>query len=280
MSARPWRGYDDLRPMQALALEVRRLVGPRSPWHVGDIAWGLRQHAGREHEWRIRLWEDEGRVVAWSWLQTDRNRLELDVHPGHLHLLDELLDEPGARVAFAFEDDEERRAALARHGFTRPNDAMDFYERTLVEPPPVPPLPKGFRLRTVEPEDLAARVDVHRDVWAPSRVTEESYANVMQTWPYRGSLDCVVEAPDGRFASYALLWPDDDNHVGELEPVGTRAEFRRLGLGAAVCAYALRRWQEGGGREAIVYSVTRPARALYRAVGFRCHTRLVGFSRT
>jgi hypothetical protein len=100
VSARPWRGYDDLRPMQALALEVRRLVGPRSPWHVGDIAWGLRQHAGREHEWRIRLWEDEGRVVAWSWLQTDRNRLELDVHPGHLHLLDELLDEPGARVAF------------------------------------------------------------------------------------------------------------------------------------------------------------------------------------
>lgn len=102
----------------------------------------------------------------------------------------------------------------------------------------------------------------------------------MRTWPYRASLDCVVEAPDGRFASYTLLWPDDENGVGELEPVGTRAEFRRLGLGAAVCVYALRRWHEQGDRKAIVYSATEPARALYRPGGFRCHARLIGFART
>jgi ribosomal protein S18 acetylase RimI-like enzyme len=265
--------------MQELALEMRRLEGPRAPWHVGDIAWGLRQHAGREHEWRIRLWEENGRVVGWSWLKGDGGLLELDVHPDHRHLIDELLAEPDARVAFAFEDDDEGRAALARHGFVRPGEVMDYNVRDLGQPPRVPSLPKGFRLRSLEPEDLARRVDLHREVWAPSRVTEESYANVTQTWPYRASLDCVVEAPDGRFAAYALLWPDDENGVGELEPVGTRAEFRRLGLGAAVCAYALRRWHEQGGRQAIVYSATGPARALYRALGFECHSRLLDFAR-
>lgn len=265
--------------MQELALEVRRLEGARAPWHVGDIAWGLRQHSGREHEWKIRLWEEDGRVVAWSWLKSDRGLLELDVHPDHHDLLDELLDEPDAKMAFAFEDDEDHRDALARHGFTRPGGVTDFNARELLQPPPLPSLPEGFRLRSVEPEDLAARVDLHREVWAPSRVTEESYGNVMRTWPYRGSLDCVVEAFGGRFASYALLWPDDENGVGELEPVGTREEFRRLGLGAAVCAYALRRWHEQGGRSAIVYSATDPARALYRSVGFECHARVVGFSR-
>lgn len=151
--------------------------------------------------------------------------------------------------------------------------------RDLHEPPPAPPLPDGFRLRTVEPDDLPARVDVHRDIWAPSRVTEESYANVMQTWPYRASLDCVVEAADGGFAAYALLWPDDVNRVGELEPVGTRAEFRGLGLGAAVCTYALRRWHDEGGRQAIVYCLTEPVRALYRAVGFECHSCLTAYKR-
>jgi ribosomal protein S18 acetylase RimI-like enzyme len=265
--------------MQALAIEVRRLRGPRAPWHVGDVAWGLRQHAGREHEWRIRLWEEDGRVVAWSWLKAERGSLELDVHPDHLDLLDDLLAEPEARVAFAFEDDEELRGALARHGFTRPDRIMDYNARDLGEPPPVGRLPDGFRLRSVEPADLAARVDVHREVWAPSRVTKESYAAVMRTWPYRASLDCVVEAPDGRFAAYALLWPDDENGVGELEPVGTREEFRRLGLGAAVCAYALHRWHEAGGREAIVYSATGPAQALYRSLGFERHARLVEFAR-
>jgi GNAT superfamily N-acetyltransferase len=83
-------------------------------------------------------------------------------------------------------------------------------------------------------------------IWEPSRVTESSYRNVMAEWPYRGSLDCVVEAPDGRFASYVLVRPDDENGVGLFEPVGTRAEFRRRGLGAAVCTFGLRRLHEEG----------------------------------
>src|SRR3954451_16799288 len=76
--------------MQQLDLEQRRLLGPRAPWHVGDVAWGLRQHEGREPEWTFRLWRDSGdRVVAWSWLKGDRGLLEYDVHPEHRHLLEE-----------------------------------------------------------------------------------------------------------------------------------------------------------------------------------------------
>ena len=266
--------------MQSLALQQRRLLGVRAPWHVGDLAWGLRQHAGREHEWRIRLWEDDGAVVAWSWLKTGTGDLELDVRTDRRELLDEILDEPDARTAYAFEDDEELRRALARHGFEHPGEAMHYNARGLPEPPSPPALPDGFRCRTVEPIDLEERVAVHRDVWAPSRVTEESYANVMSTWPYRRSLDCVVEAPDGRFAAYCLVWPDDENAVGELEPVGVRHEYRRRGLGTAVCGFALRRLYEDGGRQAIVYCRTEAACELYRALGFRRHASLVAYSRS
>jgi ribosomal protein S18 acetylase RimI-like enzyme len=215
--------------MQQLALEQRRLLGARAPWHVGDVAWGLRQHEGREPEWRIRLWAEDGRVVAWSWLKQDgRDRLELDVHPEHEHLLEEILSEPDARVAFAFEDDVERRAALARHGFTEP---------------------------------------------------QPSYAQVRATWPYRAILDCAVREPAGGFAAYCLCWLDVENRVGEFEPVGVREEFRRQGLGAAVCTFALRRLYEEGGRQAIVYCVTEAACALYESVGFRRHATLRGFVR-
>ena len=266
--------------MQELSLAQRRLLGPRAPWHAGDLAWGLGQHAGREHDWRIRLWEEDGAVVAWSWLKGATGKLELDVLAGRAELLDDVLDEPDASTAFAFEDDEELRAALARHGFERPGEAMHYNVRDLVEPPEPPPLPAGFRYRTVEPGDLAERVAIHRDVWAPSRVTEESYANVTAAWPYRGSLDCVVEAPGGRFAAYCLVWPEDETSVGELEPVGVREEFRRRGLGAAVCTFALRRLRDEGGRQAIVYCFDGPACELYRALGFRRHASLVGYSRT
>ena len=271
--------------MQQLALEQRRVLGQRAPWHVGDVAWGLRQHEGRENEWKIRLWVEDGRVVAWSWLKGDgRDRIEHDVHPDHLDLLDEILDVPSARVAFAYEDDAERRAALNRHGFREPGDAMHYLVRDLAERPELPPLPDGFRCRTVEDADAAELVSIHREVWSrpdrPSRFTEPSFAQVRAEWPYRGSLCCAVEAPDGRFAAYCICWPDDENGVGEFEPVGVREEFRRLGLGAAVCTFGLQRLHEEGIRQAIVNCASPPACALYQSLGFEIHATLVGYSRT
>jgi ribosomal protein S18 acetylase RimI-like enzyme len=273
--------------MHELALEQRRELGVRAPWHVGDITWGLRQHEGREDEWTFRVWKDGDRTVAWSWLKGDRGLLEFDLRPDRLDLLDEMLADPAVRSTGAFADDDEVRTALLRNGFTedggagltRQGSVMHFLVRDLWDAPELPPLPEGFRYRTVEAGDLAERVAIHRDVWAPSRVTESSFANVQAAWPYRASLDCVVEAADGRFAAYCLLWPDDENGVGELEPVGVREEFRRRGLGAAVCKFALGRWHEEGGRQAIVYCVTDAACELYESLGFRRHATLVGYSR-
>jgi ribosomal protein S18 acetylase RimI-like enzyme len=273
--------------MHELALEQRRELGVRAAWHVGDITWGLRQHEGREDEWTIRVWRDGDRVVGWSWLKGDRGLLEWDVRRDRLDLLDEILADPDARTTVTYDDDDEVMAALERNGFTEPDEGnvnrqgplMHFNARDLAEPPEQAPLPEGFRCRTVEPGDLAERVAIHRDVWAPSRLTESSFATVQASWPYRASLDCVVEAPDGRFAAYCLIWPDDENRVGELEPVGVREEFRRRGLGAAVCTFALRRLYEEGGRQAIVYCVTDPACGLYESIGFRRHATAVGYSR-
>src|SRR4051794_17659224 len=269
-----------IKGMQQLALEQRRRLGPRAPWHVGDIAWELRQHEGREAEWTFRLWHGrDGRVVAWSWLKADRGLLEFDVPPEHRHLLDEILDAPDAKAAHALTDDAEARAALGRHGFTEPGWALHFNHRDVSEAPTPPRLPDGFRYRTVAPGDLAERVAVHRDVWAPSRVTESSYRNVMAAWPYRGSLDCVVEAPDGRFAAYVLVWPDDENGVGLFEPVGTRPEFRRRGLGAAVCTFGLQRLHEEGMRHAAVGCDAEPACALYESIGFRRSWTITSYGR-
>jgi ribosomal protein S18 acetylase RimI-like enzyme len=265
--------------IQQLALEQRPRLGVRTQWHVGDLAWNLRQ---REHgDVDLRLWTEGERLMAWSWLQHDAgDRLEYDVHPDRLDLLDEILAHPGARSAFAFADDGERRAALDRHGFTQPGEAMRFLVRDVPEPPQPPPLPAGFRYRTAGLGDLPERVAIHREVWAPSRLTEPGYAQVRAQWPFRESLDCVVEAPDGRFAAYCLCWPDDANRVAEFEPVGVRTEFRRRGLGAAVCTFALRRLHEEGCRQAIVYCDTEPACALYESLGFRIHASLISYSRT
>src|SRR4029078_2324573 len=91
--------------MHELALEQRRELGVRAPWHVGDITWGLRQHEGREDEWKIRIWQDGDRAVAWSWLKGDRGLLDFDVRRDRLELLHESLPDSETRAAAPFAGD-------------------------------------------------------------------------------------------------------------------------------------------------------------------------------
>src|SRR5262249_13414789 len=261
--------------MQAVTAEAWRLEGRRAPLHVGDVAWMRYQHSGREHEWRTRFWQRDGRDVAWAWVREADSLVFWCVLPeARAELVDDVLEWAQVRAVEVQSTDRVSRAALEGRGFRLDAEArvLAVHHRNVGDEPDVE-APEGFRLRTVEPDDLAARVELHQIVWAPSRVTEESFLNVQAAWPYRRDLDCVVEAPGGRLAAYCLAWLDPDNGAGEFEPVGTHPDFRRLGLGAAVCRFALRRLEEEGASQAVVYAVADDAenpgpKALYESIGF------------
>jgi ribosomal protein S18 acetylase RimI-like enzyme len=273
----------DVRAIQKLVQEAWRAAGPGVEWHGGDVAWNRWMHTGREREWRLEL-----REGAWAWLRAG-GELDWLIHPelkgstaqrDLLSWFEAEAEADGPLRTWAFEDDAATAAVLADAGFARERDGRtySFNVRDLVDEPE-PEARDGFRLRPVAEGEILARVELHRTVWHPSRVTEESYANVMRAWPYRRDLDCVAVAPDGRLAAYALAWLDDDNRVGELEPVGTHPDFRRRGLAAAVCRFACARLREAGAAQAVVYSADEPAQRLYESIGFRRHSLLVGWTK-
>lgn len=268
--------------MQALVGELWRLEGPKVENHVGDVAWQRFQHAGREGEWRIRLWEEDAEPVAWAWVRRPPT-LQHEIHPRHrggaLHeeliaWFEEVVEGEELRV-FSLSTDTERLAFLRSCGYEVDPDAKEFvYHACELSEVSSPAVPEGYRLRTVGPDDLEQRVELHQVVWAPSRVTVESYVNLQAAWPYRLDLDCVVVSPDGSFAAYAHAWLDPDNRVGELEPVGTHPDHRRRGLASAVCRFAHQRLREEGAELAIVYSLAgSDATALYESIGMREHDR-------
>jgi ribosomal protein S18 acetylase RimI-like enzyme len=268
--------------MQALVSELWQLEGPNVENHVGDVAWQRFQHTGREGEWRFRVWEEDGQPVSWAWIRQPAT-LAHEIHPRHrggaLH--HELLDWFEAETAdgelrvSSLTTDRERLALLRERGYEIEPGARAFaYHLGDLGELPEPVVPSGFRLRTVEPADLVARVELHRVVWEPSRVTLDSFSALQTVWPYRADLDCIVEAPDGSLVAYCLAWLDEANRVGELEPVGTHPDHRRRGLASAVCRFALRRLKEKGATRAIVYSIAgSEATALYESIGLRQHTR-------
>ncbi len=163
--------FAQTRRMQQLVAELWRLEGPRVENHVGDVAWQRFQHAGREGEWRIRLWEEDGEPVAWAWVRRPP-MLQHEIHPRHrggaLH--EELITwfegqvkEDELRTS-SLSTDTERLEFLRSRGYEIDRDARDFiYHACALEGTTEPEVPAGYRLRTVEPGDLERRVDAASD---------------------------------------------------------------------------------------------------------------------
>ena len=161
---------------------------------------------------------------------------------------------------------------LAERGYRStgdPNFAANFQRLDHRIAPPT--LPAGFEIvEMTNTADLHDRVEIHREVWAPSKFTGEVYTMLRVAPLYRQDLDFAVRAPDGRYASYLIGWWDPDARLGLLEPVGARSSYRRLGLTKALIQETLRRFQELGADRGYVNSLAQDvaSNALYRSAGF------------
>ena len=282
LNARPYLGPVDLPVLHEVVRACWRVDKPRALPHVGDVTWGLYQHEP-ELAWpkKVHIFERNGVPAAFGILWLPQT-LQCAVHPDHRNaeVYDALLDwfegavgselDGGLDVQL-LESDTALRGALERRGYG-PNEGAPIFEhrlRPLATTIEKPQLPEGYVIRQVGPDDVEKRVDVHRAAFDPSRVTVAAYRALRELPPYRSDLDVVVEAPDGSFAAYALAWLDEENRVGELEPVGTHPAHRRLGLGTEACLEACRRLRALGADTAVVYSLAGyHAGRLYEAAGF------------
>ena len=176
----------------------------------------------------------------------------------------------------AFEDDFTLLDLLKEQGFERDEFHLLHMRRDLSQPVVKTVLPEGWSVRHVGGEDeFQERVNIHRDVWHPSKVTLEAYQRMRGIAGYTPELDLVAVAPDGTFAAYCICWLDPVNKIGEFEPVGTRSTFRGKGVGKAVMLEGLRRLQAFGMQTAIACSVGSNTAAwkLYESVGFHTYNR-------
>lgn len=259
----------ELREMQRLVQDTWRERGPRVEFHVGDLAW-----MSREPDVRARVWREGGRAVAFGWISSPDELGYLATADALQHeVLDWFERESGeGRVVWALETDAAKARALEERGYRPAGGAFFVHLAWALEAVPAPEPARGYRVTHVRAADVPRRVAVQRAAFAGSTMTEEKYARLLETWPYRPELDVVVEAADGAYAAFCLAWLDDEIGVVELEPVGTHPDHTRRALATAAILEALRRAEERGARNAVVYArgddaYPAPLR-LYRSLGF------------
>lgn len=286
IQCREYGGAHDLAAMQRL---TARLWTPAAAFHVGDLAWGRFQHVRPDADRPTALWWDRDEVVAWAWLEPP-GELQFQVDPDYFHLVDALLawgeeqatGETIETMLMAGTDaaaaaGNQRLAEILRGRGYHPVDEAPFFLhmlQTLAGLQPVEAVGPGLTLRPVAGlHEGAMRAAGHRSAWAGSKVTTDSYRRVMEAWPYRSALDWMVVTDHGEAVATCLGWYDEQNRVGELEPVGTHVSYRRRGLARAVCLACLHALREQGAERAVVYArgdAGYPVpRLLYQQLGFQ-----------
>ena len=110
-------------------------------------------------------------------------------------------------------------------------------------------------------------------------MTPDYYRAFMNAPGYDPELDIALAAPDGTIVSFAMGWIDADNRLSVFEPVGTRYEFHRRGLGKATLLEGLRRLQARGVETALVScDADEPGNVIfYQSAGFRICNRVLAF---
>ncbi|KAA3657587.1 MAG: GNAT family N-acetyltransferase [Chloroflexi bacterium] len=135
----------------------------------------------------------------------------------------------------------------------------------------VPALPEGYLFRAANGiEDAAALAEVHNSAFGPIW-TSELYRKAMESPGYAPERELVIQAPDGTFAAFTIIWHDHLNRMGLFEPVGTHKDHRRRGLGRAIVLYGMQQMADAGMEFASVahFGKREAAKGLYQACGFK-----------
>lgn len=301
LTSRAWTGPDDLRAMTAIVSAAwasdRR---PRLPCTPGDLEWWT-AGGGPDADWpaRIRIWELGGEVIGWGWINppgeldwfvvdrltaaedaavrdailawlADSARASARAAVGADAAADGAEPKPVELETWAA-DGWTEQAALVERGWTPTATVLTQYLQSLdleLDPPRVP---DGYTLRSLRgPDDIPARVAVHRAAFAPSKMTVEKHALAAAQDHYAFERDIVLEAADGSFAAFAICWADPVGSIGEFEPVGVHPDHQRRGLGRVIVRHGLRLMRAAGLRDALVFSLrtNQASEALYRSAGF------------
>lgn len=270
---RDFAGIDDLPIITKLLDEARDIVGhERGFLHAGDVWWRYGQYEPELHQ--FHLWFRAEKLIGWGWVIAGQN-FELQLHPS-------LTDTEFDALARAIVDwaksvcpseintdcvasNSRLMRVLESSGFVRAAANGLDYVIDLTAPIPDVDLPAGFQVRHVLEPEFEERASVHRDAFNSSKFTLERYARVRGVAGYRPDLDLVIATPEDEFAAFCLGWIS--NGAGYFEPVGTRAVYRRQGLGRAVILEGLKRLKALGAQTASVFSFANN-RAFYESCGF------------
>jgi ribosomal protein S18 acetylase RimI-like enzyme len=297
MPRRTYTGGADLKLLQdfnAAAIAVTEHCGYL---HPGDIAHHI--YTGNKYydpAEVMTIWEDDQGVAAWLLTTPRRKSYDAQVRPdlrgGDFER--EVLEYADARIVElmqrydiagdclygdAFRGDTARAELLMALGWEPDHELPYVLNRTEIDSVGVPALPEGYSIRPANGiKDAAALAEVHNASFKVNW-TPELYRKVIESPGYAPERELVIQAPDGTFVAFTIIWYDHLNRTGLFEPVGTHKDHRRRGFGRTLLRFGMQQMAAAGMEFVTVahFGDNEAARGLYQACGFRPWHMLDGY---
>jgi len=227
---------------------------------------------------KIRIWEDEGKIIALATYESNFGEGYYVVHPEYSNLKKEIADylvkeySVNSKVRILIPDQDHLMQQLVRKQGLFPTDhheydaVIDLQETSLDYS-----LPNGYRVVSLaEDNDI---MKYHRVLWNGFNHKGEEENLEMEIPQRRISLsgpdvnldhNIAVKAPNEAFVSYCGIWHKKGDYCALIEPVATDPDYRKMGLGKAAVLEALRRVKNEGAKFAVVGS----SQVFYYRIGF------------
>ena len=299
---RKYKPEQDFLRIRDFLVDTYQIIGKPQNWHLERWnyaryfvvpmlgTYGQGEPSPEDSLKAIRFWEDaigvwendEGEILGVvSSENPELGRAFIQRHPQYNHLLAEMLDYAEATFIDidkgkntlkiqVYEYDEPLQALAQERGYRQEAEHPEYDSVFVIKHLPEPKLPEGYVLQSMAQEndielrrELSGRAFNHPDPaeW-PSAF---SYEELQKAPDYRKDQDLYVVGPNGEYVSCCILWYDEKNKMGVLEPVGTHPDFRRKGFGREVVMEGIRRAAALGAETVCVGSGQR----FYEAIGFQ-----------
>ncbi|MBN1217663.1 MAG: GNAT family N-acetyltransferase [Anaerolineae bacterium] len=216
----------------------------------------------------VHLWRNEaGELVGFCISEYGDNGIHLQIHPEYRFIEPDMLvwiERIWANgreniETYAQLDDMERQKLLTQLGYEDLGDHGHMWTYDVSRPYPAVDLPPGFRIETLaENGAIEKHIAVERKTFNNTYLNQAWFEGKSSAPSYSFDLDFCVVSPKGEHVAFCLAWIDPQNHIAEIDPVGTHPDYRQRGLAKAVLSECFRRLRARGVRYAYIGSAPEP----------------------
>ena len=224
---------------------------------------------------RFRIWEEEGRIVAFVFYENPMSDIYFSLRPGYEELAEEMVDyagrympkKDGKQKLVLFEGQKAVMDAAGKAGYVRGggyNERVYDFGKLLDYS-----LPEGFHF--VEPGEAEAGKIAeccwkgfdHEQEEGPWDGNDEDVRRCMTT-PHATPLYPVAIANEQQeYVCFAGMWWTPENHLAYMEPLCTVPRYRGKGLASAALSELYRRMKPLGATH-----MTGGGDPFYEKIGF------------